>query len=236
MSTTIEINCHGTVKVQPIAHTICRIGSSPGLELCMPGIETHAATLRIQNGKRQIYNRSPRTIQLNGKPVAPEQTTQWQENQLLELADGVSLRLLSAKDEAKPNPKPSVETPLATKNAPNPGTAVSDKTGRQLTIAGFFFVFATILFTSDSSSNDKLASQEFSALIETLLKEEDKNSENSGRYRQIRIDLQNAFLRTDLQEASIRSVKQNLSKTSLDQRSDIDLQVTAFVQDFFKNL
>ncbi len=101
MSTTIEITCGGAVKVLPITHPICRIGSQPGLELCMPGIEGHTATLRIQNGKRLIYNRSAKPIRVNGKLVQPEQTMEWAGNQVLELADGVSLRLLSARAESK---------------------------------------------------------------------------------------------------------------------------------------
>lgn len=235
MSTTIEITCHGSTKVQPIAHAICRIGSGSGLELCMPGIESHAATLRIQNGKRQIYNRSTRTIKLNGKPILPEQTTQWNENQLLELADGVSLRLLAAKDESKAKSKTNAVTSATAANDPLPNVSVSDKRSRQLTIAGFFLVFATILFSSDSSSKERAVAEQFSSAIAALL-EAEKEGGKRGRYQQIRIDLQNAFLREDLKDTALENVNKILAKPSSGQNPEVESLVRSFVQTFSKSI
>ncbi len=230
MQTTIEITCNGTVKTQPITHAICRVGSNPSLELCMPGIDDHMATLRVQNGKRHIYNRSPKPITLNGKRLQPQQTMEWTGNQVLELADGVRLRLLSAKDESKVNGSVAIEPVFAGGANGKSQSPPSDQKQRRMAILGFFLVFATILYSSGSDAASKVMDQESSSVIATLTEAE--TNLHSGRYRQMRVELQNAMLRPDLKEQSLRNIRQILLSPPPESSPAIDMQVQRFVEKY----
>ncbi len=228
MSTTVEVRCQGTVKVLPIRHSICRIGSNPSFELSMPGIDDHTATLRMQNGKRHIYNRSSKPIMLNGKRVEPEQTTEWQGNQVLELADGVCIRLLHITEESKTGREARATSKVAGDNKQTSVSQSSGQKGRRLKIAGFFLTFATILFSSESETANKAADQEFSSVIRALIEAESKP--NSGCYRQMRVELQNAVLRNDLKKQSVQKLRQILVSTSHASTTTVDSQVRRFVE------
>lgn len=239
MTTTIEITCGGRVKVQQIVHPICRIGSNANLELCMPGIDGHAATLRVQNGKRFIYNRSTKALSLNGKRILPEQTMEWSGNQILDLAEGVRLRLLNAKTANDTTAERASELNGSPNQSTETTSPASSAKQRKLTIVGFFLVFATLLFSADSGSGTRLRDEEFAELVHQLTRAEAAST--SGRYQQMRVDLQNAILRADLRTQSLQNLKQVLAANSslsadlptTEASPEIDARLRAFINKYF---
>ncbi|MDZ4851932.1 MAG: hypothetical protein SGI77_21800 [Pirellulaceae bacterium] len=234
MSTTLEVTYDGTVSVQPITHAICRIGSNPSLELCITGIADHAATLRIQNGKRSIYNRSSSPISVGGKRVLPDQTLPWSEGQLLQLSDGVQLKLLNDKLSGASSIANRREghQALSAKDSNIEATSTSEKKQSRMIIAGFMLVFATILFSSESNVADQAMNEEFSKVVEGLLVAEQQP--NAGCYQQLRIDLQNAMLQDDNEQKSklVSSVIGVLRSKRSVVEPKIDSQVERFVRTF----
>ncbi len=86
-----------------------------------------------------------------------------------------------------------------------------------MTIVGFLLVFATMLFFSDSGTSNEGMDQEFAQVITELMQAE--RDTHGGRYQQLRVELQNAMLRSDLNSVSIQRVKQLLAAQSLDTSS-----------------
>ena len=235
MSTTLEVTYNGTVSVQSITHAICRIGSNPSLELCILGIADHAATLRIQNGKRSIYNRSTSPFSLGGKRVQPDQTLPWSEGQLLQLGDGIQLKLLNDKPSGASviTNRREGHSLLVAKDASIEATSKSEKKQSRMIIAGFMLVFATILFSSESNVADQAMNEAFSKVVEGLLVAEQQP--NAGCYQQLRIDLQNAMLQHD--DKDKKNLNASVTEILRSKRSmvdpKIDAQVERFIQTYF---
>jgi len=233
MSTTFEITYGGKVSVQSIAHTICRIGSNPSLELCMDGIAEHAATLRIQNGKRVIYNRSGKPILLSGKQVQHDQTSPWGEGQLLELADDIRIRLMhdrKANLTVAPHRRDD-NSLVVTRDSASVSDVATEKKKSRVMIFGFLIVFATILFSSDSTGANKARDEAFAQVINGLLAAE--NEPNAGCYQQVRINLQNAMLRPNQHDDLIHDSRRIIASNKAVKNDLLDAQVMQFIKSYF---
>jgi hypothetical protein len=66
--------------------------------------------------------------------------------------------------------------------------------------------------------------------------EAEKEGGKRGRYQQIRVDLQNAFLREDLKDAALENVNKILAKPSSGQNPEVESLVRSFVQTFSKSI
>lgn len=231
MSTTLEITCDGKTTTQRIDHSICRIGSAPNLELCVAGVADHAATLRVQGGKRSLYNRSATPLSLGGKHVQPNQTMPWNDGQVLQLCDGVRFRLLNDKPRAISVVTNGSSTQTATSviNSNVETVAASEKKRSRLTIVGFLLVFATILFSSNSDTTNQARDKEFAQIVEALLASE--GNPNAGCYRQIRVDLQNAILCKDRDQSIVigHGIKQILASKRMIVDPNLDAQIETFL-------
>lgn len=229
MSTTIEIQCDGKSKQVDVIHPICRIGSNPSMELCIQGIDSHAATLRMQNGKRIIYNRSPKPLRIGKKSALPDQTVEWLDGEELLLNDFVTMRLASSKHQRQAEPaNTSAKTPLA--NLPTDPSNAGTKKQRNQLLIGFFLVFGLILFSSGSEEPNDAMNQELVELVGNLQLAE--REPGGGIYREIRFQVQNAVLRTDRRESSTQQLTSLLPLIS--GKPELHYQVMAFTKNYLQ--
>lgn len=229
MSTTIEIQCDGKTKQIDVMHPICRIGSNPSMELCIQGIDSHAATLRMQNSKRIIYNRSPKPLRIGKKSALPDQTVEWLDGEEILINDFVTMRLASSKHQRQAEP--------ANTNAINPSfnsttdsTTAGNKKQRNQLLLGFFLVFGLILFTSGSEDSNDAMNHDLGAIVSILQAAE--REPNSGIYREIRFQIQNAVLRTNRRESYTQQLSSLLPKIS--NKPELRTQVATFMRNYLQ--
>ncbi len=230
MTMTIEVQCEGRVKLIDIIHPICRIGSNPSLELCIQGIESHTATLRMQNGKRIIYNRSPKPLRVGKKSALPDQTVEWLDGEELQLSDLVRMRLAGNKQtgskqtKAPESSKVSTDSSSPARTSADSSSASNKKQRNQLLIA-FFLVFGVIVFNSGSNQTNDAMNHDLGELVSNLQSAEDETG--GGIYREIRFQVQTAALRANRRESSLLELSALLPQIA--GRPELQSQVNAFV-------
>ena len=215
MSLTLEIIGNGQTQTHVIQHAICRIGSAPSMELCIPGIAGHAVTVRSQGEKCLVYNRSTQNIHLHGHSMGAEQTSEWREGQTLKLNESMQIRLLPNKiatNAAKAAVAAQQATSHSEESLSTPRSFIL-RNQRTLLIGCFFVVFAFILFSGESNDRRKAMLHDFSSTILPALQEAELKPQG-GKYRQLRIELQNALLRPDLHREAIANVQNILATRS----------------------
>jgi hypothetical protein len=96
MSARIKVMSGPQVGTQlPIEEVVCRIGSRNDCELCLTGVEpdSHIATLRFNDGRYTVTNRSQRGVSVGGRKLAWDETSFWKHGETLQVNPSISLRL-----------------------------------------------------------------------------------------------------------------------------------------------
>lgn len=92
-----------------IERNVVRVGSDPGMDLTLPcdELDKHALTLEFRDGVYRIHNRCSAQVYLGGRTVAPGQSDQWYDTDLLELPGLIQLAMEVEGDPA-PAPAPLI--------------------------------------------------------------------------------------------------------------------------------
>lgn len=92
-----------------IERNVVRVGSDPGMDLTLPcdELDKHALTLEYRDGVYRVHNRCSVQVYLGGRTVAPGQSDQWYDTDLLELPGLVQLAM-EVEDDPAPAPAPWV--------------------------------------------------------------------------------------------------------------------------------
>lgn len=226
MSTTIEIQCDGKTNRIDLVHPICRIGSNPSLELCIQGIDSHAATLRMQNGKRIIYNRSPKPLRVGKKSALPDQTVEWLDGEEIQLNDVVRMRLTCKDKHVGQAESAKANAIISSSNSPADHPNAGTKKQRNQLLLSFFIVFGLILFGSGSEESNDAMNQDLGELVRNLQSAEGEFG--GGVYREIRFQIQNAILRPDRRESSTQLLSTLLPHIS--EKPELQNQVITFTK------
>lgn len=94
-------------KEQWIEEPVLRVGSDPNCDVCLPSpdLEDHVLTLEYRDGVYHVHNRSERSFKVDRRQLAPGGEVAWGSGRVIDLADGISLRLAIEGDSA-PSPRP----------------------------------------------------------------------------------------------------------------------------------
>jgi len=93
-----------------IENDVVRIGSGPGTDLCIAGMEEHTVTIHFADGRYVVYNRTRRIMAINGTTLAPRESACWPNEAILSLNNSKHLRLRAQSDPA-PEPRPHAVPP-----------------------------------------------------------------------------------------------------------------------------
>lgn len=230
MKTNIEVECAGSCRQFQISHPVCRIGSDPNLELCIKGLDGHAATLRISNGKRILYSRSPMLIRVGRKKVHTDQSVEWLEGEEVSIGDQVRLRVVQARTEgSSQNPErvAAIASTAAGCDAKVPGSIMS----RPSSVAvAFLLVLGTVLFSSGSASTDSALETKLSQLVTEL--QELEGGRDGEEAREVRFMLQNAVLIESMRPALAQEIlSRNLSNPS---HAELSERIASFVHSYLE--
>ncbi len=147
----------------------------------------------------------------------------------------VKLKLLSMKEESRAVPVEPVGG-FVPASGTRPGvesihsSLQPARSNQRPVIVGFFLVFATLLFNSSSPTDKRVADKQFALIMETLTEAE--SQPGAGRYREIRVYLQNAFLRKDLKKPCKQHLKEVMLLNSYQANADLDAKILSFVDKY----
>lgn len=116
--------------------SVVRLGSEPSADVCIPSslLDPHALTIEYRDGEYRVYNRGSHQVFLGGRVLGSRQSSTWQDTDILELPDDVSLAL-DLDEDASPGPRPQLIDYAAFEEEPMIDSSVSeDEPGEPRTI------------------------------------------------------------------------------------------------------
>jgi hypothetical protein len=203
MQTVLEIDRGGLKQNIALTNPICRIGSGSGMELRIEGLDSHAVTLRVQNGRTFVYNRCSRLITLGSKSIPADKTMEWPIGLTLELSKTTKIRLTNGQPTQGKVPLAKSNTGSVPQSTSS-GDQGNRRNQRSIFVGGFLLLFGLLLFSTGALTHEAEMEEDFKSLVACLSELESKPQ--SGAYREIRHLLQNAILRDDFRDEAIREV------------------------------
>lgn len=230
MKLNIEVERAGSCRQLQICHPVCRIGSDPNLELCIKGLDGHAATLRISNGKRILYSRSPMSIRVGRKIVHTDQSVEWLQGEEVSIGDQVRLRVVQAKTEVSSSDTERIAAIASTASGCKAKATSSIMTSQSSVAIAFLLVLGTLLFSSGSVSTDSALETKLNELVTEL--RELETGRDGEEAREVRFMLQSAVLIESMRPAFAQEIlSRNLANPS---HAELNERIASFVHSYLE--
>ena len=90
-----------------IADPVFRIGSDPGCDWSIPGVDPHVLTIQFRDNRYWAINRGSRVVERQGEPISPGQQLAWEPDQQIRI--GSTFLWLWTDGDCRPSPRPRID-------------------------------------------------------------------------------------------------------------------------------